>query len=195
VVQLQIASAGSVACSCPRNVVVYCVNEERELRDACMPAQGTELRIRETLGLAAASAKQGDLEATMGHARKVLSLDPGNEIALGLLSGIYMQLNLRDRAESCLREVLSAHPRNVLARYQLGLMQFEAGQLQAALDTWAAALEDDEEFMCHFHSALALLQLKQPQPARALLEHCAPRIPRNHELYPRLQELLEQLRS
>jgi tetratricopeptide (TPR) repeat protein len=160
-----------------------------------MPAKGTELRIRETLGLAATSAKQGDLEAAMGHARKVLSLDPGNEIGLGLLAGIYMQLNLRDRAESCLREVLSAHPRNVLARYQLGLMQFEAGQLQAALDTWAPALEDDEEFMCHFHSALALLQLKKPQPARALLEHCAPRIPRNHELYPRLQELLEQLRS
>lgn len=160
-----------------------------------MPAKGAELRIREALGLASACAKRGDLEAAMGHARKVLSLDPGNEIALGLLSGIYMQLNMRERAEGCLREVLSANPRNVLARYQLGLSQFEGGQAQAALDTWAPALKDDEEFMCHFHSALALLQLKQPRRARPLLEHCAPRIPRNHELYPRLQELLEQLRS
>jgi tetratricopeptide (TPR) repeat protein len=141
-----------------------------------MPAKGAELRIRETLGLAAASAKQGDLEAAMSHAKTVLSVDPSNEIALGLLSGIYMQLNMRDRAESCLREVLSAQP-------------------QAALDTWAPALEDDDEFMCHFHSALALLQLEKPQQARPLLEHCAPRIPRNHELYPRLQELLGQLRS
>jgi len=160
-----------------------------------MPAKGAELRIRETLGLAAACAKRGDLEAAMGHAKTVLSLDPSNEIALGLLSGIYMQLNMRDRAEGCLREVLSAHPRNVLARYQLGLMQLEGGEPQAALDTWAPALEDDDEFMCHFHSALALLQLKKPQQARPLLEHCAPRIPRNHDLYPRLQELLGQLRS
>jgi tetratricopeptide (TPR) repeat protein len=159
-----------------------------------MPAKGAELRIRETLGLASACAQRGDLEAAMGHAKKVLSLDPSNEIALGLLSGIYMQLNMRDRAESCLREILSANPRNPLARYQLGLLQFEGGQPQAALDTWAPALEDEEEFMCHFHSALALQQLKKPERARPLLEHCAPRIPRNHELYPRLQELLEQLR-
>jgi predicted Zn-dependent protease len=160
-----------------------------------MPAKGAELRIRETLGLAGACANRGDLEAAMVHAKKVLSLDPSNEIALGLLSGIYMQLNMRDRAESCLREVLSANPRNVLARYQLGLLQFEGGQAQPALDTWAPALKDEEEFMCHFHSALALLQLKKPERARPLLEHCAPRIPRNHALYPRLQELLEQLRS
>lgn len=160
-----------------------------------MPAKGAELRVRENLGLAGACAKRGDLEAAMGHAREVLSLDPGNAIALGLLSGIYMQLNMRDRAESCLREILSAHPRNPLARYQLGQLQLEGGQPQAALDTWAPALEDDEEFMCHFHSALALLQLKKPERARPLLEHCAPRIPRNHELYPRLQELLGQLRS
>lgn len=160
-----------------------------------MPAKDAELRIRENLGLAAACTKRGDLEAAMGHAKTVLSLDPGNEIALGLLSGIYVQLNLRDRAESCLRKILAVNSHNMLARYQLGLLQFEGGQPQAALDTWAPALEDDKEFMCHFHSALALLQLQKPQPARPLLEHCAPRIPRNHELYPRLQELLEQLRS
>ena len=129
----------------------------------------------------------------MGHAQAVLALDPRNEIAIGMLAGIYVQLNLRDRARACLRQVLEINPKNTLARHQLGLLQLEAGEPQAAIDTWAPSL-DNEDFVAHFHTAVALLELKKPSEARPLLEHCAPRMPRDHQLYPRLQELLAQLR-
>jgi tetratricopeptide (TPR) repeat protein len=158
-----------------------------------MPAKNAELRIRQALGRAAACAKRGELEAAMDHAHAVLALDPRNEIALGMLAGVYVQLHMRERAGTYLRQVLEINPRNTLARHQLGLLQLEGGQPQAAIDTWAASLDDDD-FVAHFHTAVALLELRRASEARPLLEHCAPRIPRNHDLYPRLQELLTQLR-
>lgn len=83
-------------------------------------------RERELLGLAAAAAKQGDLESAIVHLKELLAADPRHEIALGLLAGIYAQLKMSDRAVALYRQVLEINPGNPLARLQLSLLLAES---------------------------------------------------------------------
>jgi len=81
--------------------------------------------VRDALSLAAASARQGELEAAMVHLKEVLSAAPDHEIANGMLGGIYAQLKMPERAKAHYERVLATNPHNVLALFQLGLLQLE----------------------------------------------------------------------
>jgi predicted Zn-dependent protease len=158
-----------------------------------MPAAGQpRIDAREALSLAAACAKRGELEPAMVHLKELLQADPNHEIANGMLAGIYAQLNMTDRAVAGYRRVLAVNPQNVLARFQLGLVLLTTGHPQEAVNTLHPCLADKQDFLAHFHSALALIELKRPEDARVLLTRAAQRMPVDHALRPRLHELLEQ---
>jgi tetratricopeptide (TPR) repeat protein len=140
--------------------------------------------------LATACAKRGDLEGAITHLKEVLSAEPDHEIANGMLAGIYAELKLPERATTCYERVLAINPRNVLARFQLGLLQLTSGRPKEALETLRPNLSDPSEFLAHFYSGIALIDLKKPEEARALLRQAAQRMPADHQLYPQLQELL-----
>jgi tetratricopeptide (TPR) repeat protein len=156
------------------------------------PTPGNQPRpdVREPLGLAAACAKRGDLEGAMVHLKEVLRVEPDHEIANGMLGGIYAELKMPERATACYEHVLAANPRNVLARFQLGLLQLSNGRPQDAVETLRPNLSDDREFLAHFYSGIALLELKKNDAARVLLLEAAKRMPTDHQLYPRLRDLL-----
>ena len=151
--------------------------------------------VRQALGRAAACAKHGDLEEAMTHLKSLLAADPDNELGNGMLAGIYAQLNMPERATTCYERVLSVNPRNVLARFQLGLLQLNSGKPGEAVLTLRPNLDDDSEFLAHFYSAVALLELQQVEQARGLLEHVEQRMPRDHDLYPQLQTLMRPLKG
>lgn len=160
-----------------------------------MQAGGTQQppsQERELLGLAAASAQRGDFAMAMLHLRELLAVDPRQEIALGMLAGIYADLKMPDRAAGLYRQVLSFNPGNPLARFQLGLLQLTASRPRAALETLRPALADESDFLAHFHSGLALRELGRAGEARQLLEVAAQRMPADHVLYPQLRELLAE---
>ena len=162
------------------------------MREPNAPPAGNRPRIdvREALGLAAACAKRGELEAAIKHLKEVLGAAPDHEIANGMLGGVYAELKMPERATACYERVLATNPRNVLARFQLGLLQLNGGRPQEALDTLRPNLSDNTEFLAHFYSGLALLDLRKPAEARALLQQAAQRMPPDHQLYPQLQGLL-----
>jgi predicted Zn-dependent protease len=151
--------------------------------------------VRQALSRAAACAKQGDLEAAMAHLKELLAAEPDNELGNGMLAGIYAQLNMPERATTCFEKVLTVNPRNVLARFQLGLLQLNSGKPGEAVATFRPNLADDREFLAHFYSAVALLELQEVDQARVLLEHVERHMPRNHNLYPQLQNLLQPLKG
>ena len=151
--------------------------------------------VRQALSRAAACAKRGDLEAAMTHLKELLAAQPDNELGNGMLAGIYAQLNMPERATACYEHVLAVNPRNVLARFHLGLLQLNSGKPGEAVATLRPNLDDNTEFLAHFYSAVALLELQQVEPARELLERAEQRMPRNHDLYPQLQTLLQPLRG
>lgn len=162
------------------------------MRDRNSPPPGNKSGsdVREALGLAAACAKRGDLEGAITHLKVVLGAEPDHEIANGMLAGIYAELKMPERATACFERVLAINPRNVLARFQLGLLQLTSGRPQEALETLRPNLSDKTDFLAHFYSGLALLELKKTEEARAVLQQAAQRMPRDHQLYPQLQELL-----
>ncbi len=139
---------------------------------------------------AAHFAKQGDFAQAIVHLKSILAADGEHQIALGMLAAIYAQIGLLDRAMDYYRQSLATHPENLLARFQLGLVQLSAKQPQAALETWRPCLEEPNEFVAHFYSGLALLELDAPEKARALLEQAAADMPQTHPLYGALQNLL-----
>jgi tetratricopeptide (TPR) repeat protein len=147
---------------------------------------------REALSLATACARRGELESAMLHLKELLEADPDHEIAAGMLGGIYAQLNMTERAIGCYRRVLAINPQNVLARFQLGLVQLTSGHPREAVDTLRPCLADKGDFLAHFHSGLALLELNRPEEAHPLLTYAAQRMPADHALRKRLHELLEQ---
>ena len=161
-------------------------------RNASPPGNQPRPDVREALGLAAASAKRGELDVAIVHLKEVLGALPDHEIANGMLAGIYAELKMPERATACYERVLAANPRNVLARFQLGLLQLTGGRPQEALETLAPNLSDKTEFLAHFYSGLALVELGKTGEARVLLQHAAQRMPADHPLYPQLQGLLER---
>lgn len=147
---------------------------------------------RELLGLAAGCVRRGDYAAAMIHLKELLAVDPREEIALGMLAGIYAELKMPDRAEALYREVLTVNPRNPLARFQLGLLQLAEKRPSDALEMLRPALADESDFLAHFHSGLALRQLGRAGEARRLLEVAAQRMPADHILQPQLCQLLAE---
>jgi len=147
--------------------------------------------IRGALSLAAACAKRGELDAAIVHLKEVLGTTPDNEIANGMLAGIYAELKMPERATVYFQRVLAVNPQNVLARFQLGLLQLTGGQPQAAVETLRPNLADNTEFLAHFYSARALLELGKTGEARVLLERTEQRMPADHPLSGQLRELLQ----
>ena len=158
-------------------------------------ASRAKSQTSEALSRAAACAQRRDLEGAMGHLKELLRVQPDNELANGMLAGIYAELKMPERATACYERVLSINPRNVLARFQLGLLQLTHGKPQEAATTLQPNLSDKSEFLSHFYSAVALLELQRIDEGRALLEHVEHRMPKNHDLYPQLQTMLQALRS
>lgn len=165
------------------------------MRERNAPPAGNQTRpeVRAALSLAAACAKRGELEVAIVHLKEVLGAAPDHEIANGMLAGIYAELKMPERATACYERVLVVNPRNVLARFQLGLLQLTGGRPQEALETLRPNLSDNTEFLAHFYSGRALLELGKAGEARVLLQRAAQRMPADHPLYSQLQGLLEPL--
>jgi len=149
----------------------------------------------EALKRAIAFARDGDYESAIRCLKKSLDAKPEQEIAAGLLGSIYAELGMVERAAEYFERVLGINSENALARFQLGLLHFGAGRKREALDTWSPSLSDPGEFVAHYYSGAALLQLEESDKARSLLQIAAQRMPPGHVLYPRLKELLRHLNS
>lgn len=137
--------------------------------------------------------KEGNLDSAIAILRDILGQDSNHELALGILASIYLQIGMNVQAIDLYNALLAVNPENTLARFQLGMAQFTLGQSTMALKTWEAMLTLPNEFMAHFHSALALIDLGNHQQALELLIQAGANMPQSHPLYPRLLDLHSQL--
>lgn len=148
---------------------------------------------QELLRRATAAAGERDFEQALVCLKRLLARDARHELATGMLAAVYAELRMTERAIEYYRRVLALNPANPLARLQLGLLESSLGRTEDALATWKPSLEDPTDFVVHFQSAVAMLQLQRTTEARALLTTAAQRMPANHPLRPTLQELLARL--
>lgn len=160
------------------------------------PSSGTSAEPpndNDTLKQALTFVRDGNYEGAIGSLKTLLGTNPKHEIANGLLGSVYAELGMAERALECLEHVLAINPGNALARFQLGLLHLGAGRQRQALDAWKPALSDPNDFVAHYYSGTALLQLEETEKARPLLQEAARRMPKDHALYSRVQELLRNL--
>lgn len=158
-----------------------------------MPSQKTDDNLQQMLSKATEAAKRGDLESAIGSLKEILSDHPDNEIAIGMLASIYLQIGLLEEAETRFKDLLKRHPSNPLGRFQLGMCYLSMNRPEQALTTWQPMLKDQEDFMAHFHSALAQLELGKHKESYELVQIAARRMPSNHPLYPKLLEVRSSL--
>ncbi len=144
---------------------------------------------------AADLVRNGDLDNAIIALKAVLEQQPDQELATGMLAAIYLQIGLTDKAIELFETLLSNSPENPLARFQLGMARLSQGEQEAALETWQPLLAQENEFMAHFHSALALVELKRYQEALDFITHANQHMPTSHPLYPQLLDLHSQLTS
>jgi tetratricopeptide (TPR) repeat protein len=144
------------------------------------------------LKTAAESAKCGNYDDAIAQLKQLLDEDRNNELAIGMLAAIYLQIGMHQRASSWYRKLRELSPDNPLARFQLGLTRLNQGMPGEALESWQPLLEKEGEFVAHFHSALALLQLDRREDAHQLLELAGQRMPTDHPLQPALTRLLAE---
>lgn len=137
--------------------------------------------------------KAGNLASAISTLKAILNHHPGHEISLGMLASIYLQIGMHEQAIEHFDALLTTSPGNPLARFQMGMAKLSQGQPEAALDTWEPMLTLENEFMAHFHSALALMQLGRNQEALERLIHSSRHMPSSHPLYPQLLDLHTQL--
>lgn len=154
--------------------------------------ESAEQSIKEALAPLIEAVRAGNYDVAIAGLKAILQAHPGHEIATGLLAASYFQIGLRDQARVLYEQLVAEHPANALARFQLGLLR-SSDDPRAALSIWEPLLEADEEFMAHFHSALAHIQLGDPAAAEALLEHAARYMPASHPLREQLNQLRESL--
>jgi tetratricopeptide (TPR) repeat protein len=118
--------------------------------------------------------------------KKFLTLYPDHEVGTGLLASAYFQIGLVDRAQPLYERLVATYPLNALARFQLGMLRFTQREFRQAIEIWQPLLGAEDEFMAHFHSALAYLQLGETAAARPLLQRAAQTVPLNHPLAPQI---------
>jgi tetratricopeptide (TPR) repeat protein len=147
----------------------------------------------ELLAQATRCVQHGEFEQAIVLLKSLIQNEPRHELAIGMLGGVYAQIKMHDRASDYFRKVLAINPDNSLARFQLGLALLTLDQPQEAITTWKPMLANTSDYLAHFYSALALFQVGRPSEAKPLLSTAATRMPKNHEAYPNLLELLSDL--
>jgi tetratricopeptide (TPR) repeat protein len=152
-------------------------------------------QLKKKLLKATEYARERDLENAVLQLKQILQSHPRHEVSMGMLASIYLQIGMHQKAIEQFEALLTAHPKNPLARFQLGMASLANEEPEKALSQWAPMLEMENEFMAHFHSALALIQLNRLDEALPLIEHARSNMPEAHPLYTKLLEIRTRLNS
>ncbi len=150
----------------------------------------TDQTVTDKVQAATRHARDGRFDEAITALKEILAEDPRHEISRGMLAAIYLQLGMHEKACAHFEQLLEINPGNPLARFQLGMAHFSAGEAERAIATWEDLLAQEGEFMAHFHTGLALLQLAQPERAREMFEAAKLAMPASHPLLPQLEALL-----
>jgi tetratricopeptide (TPR) repeat protein len=147
----------------------------------------------ELLSAATACAKRGEHDQAVLFLNALIDANWHHEIAMGMLAAIYAEAHKYHLAIECYRRVLKINPANVLARFQLGELLLTSKDARAVLQTWQPCLDEPDDFLAHYHSGLAWLQLGDTNNAHTLLQEAARRMPDDHPLHAPLRERLATL--
>ena len=137
-------------------------NVER-LRPLVMRMQQTSPEREETWYYAAmVSFLDGNMEEAIARAQRVIQLNPRHAPAHNLIGAASATLGQNDRARQAFRASLEASPRDASTYANLGLLEMESRNLDAAVSHFAEALTlDPENALSETYLPVALAELRR----------------------------------
>ena len=137
-------------------------NVER-LRPLVMRMQQTSPEREETWYYAAmVSFLDGNMEEAIARAQRVIQLNPRHAPAHNLIGAASATLGQNDRARQAFRASLEASPRDASTYANLGLLEMESRNLDAAVSHFAEALTlDPENAVSETYLPVALAELRR----------------------------------
>lgn len=113
------------------------------------------------------------------------------DVVLALLAKIYAQLRLFDRAKPLFAEFLDQHPDAINERFQYGMVHLDSGEPEKSIEIWSAVIQQSPTHPpCLYFSAIARLELNQPNEAKRLLDILLQTAPVDNLYFGRAKELL-----
>ena len=135
-------------------------------------------------------ARRGNAQGVIDTLLPLVSEKSDDPVLLALYGAARFQTGDLPRAIEAFDRTLAADPSHQLARFQLGLALAGLPEHQAAVAAWAPLLDNDTEFMAHFHSAQSFLALGRSENAGPLLATARQRMPREHPLSDELDKTM-----
>lgn len=140
-------------------------------------------------GIAASAAK--DRRRAIECFDKACTRAPFSGLPRFLLGAEYAALGEQDRAETLYASALLLAPGMAIARYHLGLLQYQSGRSAMALVTWAPLLQlPRSDPLPHF--VLGFAALAQQRFAEAV-SHCRAAVQRSEGEHPELADDIRQI--
>lgn len=103
------------------------------------------LDSEEYLHLAIHATQNQQHHAALDYLHKCLEQEPNNAKATFLLAAEYAELGLRKRSILCMTRALELDPELEMARYQLGLLHVQEGNVEESQEIWAHLAEFSQE--------------------------------------------------
>ena len=148
----------------------------------------------ELLVLARIDVRNEALAQALSKLKTALSLPEYPQEVLVESARLYSQLGLFTKAQPLYKQYLERIPGDIDAKFQLGMTLFETGRQREAVSIWDEVMSVSEYYPpALFYKSLALLQLRYPEPAKALLEALIAQVESDNLYVERARKLLEAI--
>lgn len=148
----------------------------------------------ELLALAQLDLENKHVDVALCRIKQAMSRENCPHTAHALIAKIYAQLRLFSNAQQHFETYLEQHPQASNEHFQLGMVKFESGKAQEALNDWASVLQQNPTHPPSlFYSALALLELNQNSDAKRNLSVILQSAEVDNLYFSRAKELLGEI--
>lgn len=148
----------------------------------------------ELLALARVDMEKGLLDGALAKLKQALSLDNHPVETKAVAGRVYAQLRLWDRAKPLMAAYLEENPQAINEQFQLGMLNFDSGDMDSACDIWSRLLESQPTHPpALFYTGLLKAQQKDVENARNHLERLIQTAPADNLYFERGKDLLQRL--
>jgi tetratricopeptide (TPR) repeat protein len=148
----------------------------------------------ELVALARHDIERGELDQALGKLKQAMSdtTPPAEAFAMG--ARLYAQLGLWERAKALFQQYLEAEPNAVNEAFQLGMVHFDSGQIDEAVNIWESLLKNHPTHPpALFYRSLAKHQVGQTAEARHTLDVLIKSAAPDNLYFNRAKELLQTI--
>lgn len=155
-----------------------------------------EFTQEELLALASHDMEQGRLEGALYKLKQVVQHEAAPVYGVAMAAKLYAQLRLFGSAKALYERYLALDPQSAEISFELGMVHFDMGDVEAALIIWGKVLDFAPTFPpALFYSALALSNGKHLADAKRHLDVLLQTAPEDNLYFSRSKELLQAIEA